>query len=131
MLRKLIYAATIAYLVFMFTMTHLPKATVSEPVDAIGDKKLHLLAYAVLGFLLSLSLYSWGIRSFTGILWLMLLAGMCYAYLDEATQPTFGRDFELMDLVADYGGLLAGFTAFTIATLVLSFRSKTSSRESI
>jgi len=109
MIRKLVTTLFIGYLISMYISTHVPTASVAPAVDAIGDKRVHLLSFAILEFLLILTLWLWNQpRSNAQRLAWGLLAGAAYAIFDETTQPFFGRSFEWMDLNSDLVGLALG-----------------------
>jgi VanZ family protein len=85
-------------------LTHLPRRRI--PVYAVSDKLLHFVGYFVLGaFLLGtiwarrgrLRPFAFGAAAF----------GLCYAGVDELTQPWVGRSAAWGDFLADAGGFLA------------------------
>lgn len=111
----------------MFISTHVPTASVAPAVDAIGDKRVHLLSFAVLEFLFIMTLWSWNQpRSNAQRLAWGLIAGVAYAIFDETSQPFFGRSFEWMDLNSDFVGLALGgcIAFFTIQNLARPKESK-------
>ncbi|MFM8571898.1 MAG: VanZ family protein [Pirellula sp.] len=108
----------IAYLVFMFVMTHLPKERIPKSLNQAGDKTLHVLAFLGLGLLASIAiqlrLKGLGPNRFGWYAYLFstLLLGIAYAWFDELTQPLVGRHFDLEDLLADAIGLISGMLLF-------------------
>lgn len=116
MARILVTTLFIGYLISMFVSTHLPTATVAPTVDVIGDKRVHLLSFAVLSFLCVLTLWMWRkTLSAPQLLCWGIAAVTAYAIFDETTQPLFGRNFEWMDLFADVYGLCLGGSSALIA----------------
>jgi len=98
---------TMAYWLALFTATHIP----SPPVPAgPSDKTLHVLAFAILSFLLVVAFggpkASWQRR--IGLCCLVLL----YGAGDELSQAlTATRHPEFDDWLADLAGTLAGLVA--------------------
>lgn len=110
-LRAASSAGLAAYWLTMFTATHIPKVPV-ELTPRISDKWQHYLAYAILG---AFAAWWWSLRRPFG--WLAA-AGLfaliaTYGAFDEATQPLFGRDAELLDWRADIIGAATGLVAFS------------------
>ena len=110
-IRQLSVAGCAALYVAAFVATHLPPSRVPGG-GLINDKILHLIGYAGLG-LATWWAWSVGLRRgrsagvFLG-LWAIVL---CYALVDELTQPIVGRSFEWGDLAADAVGALVGLSA--------------------
>lgn len=114
-------ALTAAYGVVLVFATHYPK-----PEDLLGpnppsDKTLHLVAYGLLGLLVTASLVAadrWSLRAaaaaFVGL--------AAFAAVDEATQPFFGRHADALDWVYDCIGLAAGSAAAAVAARFLTVR---------
>jgi len=76
-------------------------------VDGLESDKLnHLIAYAVLTLLLVLSLP--GDRRLPRGFWVALLSLLLYGALIEVVQHYIGRQFDLMDMVANAAGMLLG-----------------------
>ncbi len=97
----MLWVVTVGYWVTAFTLTHIPRV---PPVGARGgDKTAHVIAYALLGALVYLSLWSGGrVRGFAALV--TLGVALAYGALDELTQPLVGRSCELGDWVADAAG---------------------------
>ena len=76
-------------------------------VDGLESDKLnHLIAYTVLTLLLVLSFS--GDRRLPRGLWIALLSLLLYGALIEVVQHYIGRQFDLMDMVANAVGVLLG-----------------------
>jgi VanZ family protein len=91
----------VAWWAFLLTMTHLPKPPSALP--HVGDKTLHLVAYAVLGGLLYANLRWRGADGpAAGLLTIAIV--MLGGAVDEWTQPLSGRSCELADWCADVAG---------------------------
>jgi VanZ family protein len=110
-MRLSLQLVTVAYAVVLVLATHIPRLDVSfaTGTDIPPDKLLHFAAYGVLGCLLGLmvaeSAPNWR-RWFP----IALAATAVFAFLDESTQPMFGRAAEPLDLAADVVGAAAGLT---------------------
>lgn len=106
-------AVTGLYWLAMFVGTHIPnpEALISPETS---DKLLHFLAYLILYLLLAIRFRlhhrAWPDRRATGRL--LLITG-CYAVLDELLQglPGLQRQPDVLDALADIGGLLSAATA--------------------
>lgn len=100
-----------AYLVALTVATHVPRVdpayleTVGRVSPLEPDKTLHLVAYGILG-LLAGAAFALG-RPVDGVI--RLFVGLaCWAFLDEFTQPLFGRNADLLDWCHDLAGLAVG-----------------------
>ena len=83
----------------------------------VSDKWLHFLAYLNLVFLLWFSIHpDEKVRWRSRAAWLIFLAVVAYGGIDELTQPYFGRTKDLMDFLANAGGVAAGLVIFTFLT---------------
>ncbi len=121
------------FLILLFSFRTVPGIS----AERFGNDKIaHSLAYTALGFSLFLSLVS--LPSFmerrkerkrgdsrlrvltytTGTIVKSLVAGTLLGLIIEIVQPYFGRTFELLDLAADFLGLVLG-VAFGILLLDL------------
>ena len=91
--------AAIGAILVLFIGTHIPKLEIGPPEDG-PDKLLHLFAFAVVTLLLRVS----SLGRTTGRT--AVIAGLI-ALVDETTQelPGLNRSFDLLDLVADAGGI--------------------------
>ncbi|MCB9851763.1 MAG: VanZ family protein [Phycisphaerales bacterium] len=112
--RQLSVAGCVCLYAGAFVMTHLPPGRVPG-AGLINDKVLHFTGYAGLGiaslwthFVLARGVSGPG--RFFGV-WALML---CYALMDEWTQPYVGRSFEWSDLAADALGALVGLSAATL-----------------
>ena len=89
----------IGAILVLFIGTHIPKLVIGPPEDG-PDKLLHLFAFAVVTLLLRISdLGRTPVRT--------AVIAMSIAVVDEVTQelPGLNRSFDLLDLVADGGGI--------------------------
>lgn len=89
-MRKLL----VPYWFLCFVLTHIPLSG-ALPEGNGFDKLFHFAGYTVLGILLSLN---------TKKIFRALLILVIYSWADEFTQPYVGRDFEWLDLLADFIG---------------------------
>ena len=100
-----------AHLVVLTVATHVPRVdpayleTVGRVSPLEPDKTLHLVAYGLLGLFAGIAFASG--RRLDGVIRLFV-ALACWAFLDEFTQPLFGRGAELMDWCHDLAGLAVG-----------------------
>lgn len=78
-----------------------------------GDKLIHLIAYAGLGFLLCFWIASRGRFSFSAVKAIAIVC-ILYAILDELLQIPVGRSADLMDCVADWAGAGLGIGLFAL-----------------
>ena len=111
MRKVLLFIPAILYYALIFILSSLRvKSQVSIP---FFDKGLHLVEFALLGFLLSLGFFlNFGssVRVKSG---LTLAIGILLGCLDEIHQYFVPeRSFEVLDMVADSIGILIGLTAF-------------------
>jgi len=85
------------------------------------DKVLHAIEYAVLGFMLSFSLYKSGVKSYPAIGWILAAV---YGLTDEMHQAFVPmRDASFRDFAADgIGGLVRAY-------LYMGLRGKTTDRQ--
>jgi len=114
---KLALLAPGLYALALLLGTHLPPAMLGFGLPGfLPDKLLHLLAYACLALLAMLGLAKRVARTSGGdrrlpsrltiSVSMILLAALALA--DEASQPLFGRQFDLVDWVADLAGIALG-----------------------
>ena len=105
-------AILVVYWSVLLLATHWPRQIIPEPGRLLAsDKLLHFSAYTGLGFLFLLVAFlrhritaPLPLPIFVGVALLASAAG----FIDEATQPLFGRDFEWYDWCADtVGGMVA------------------------
>lgn len=86
-------------------------------VDGLeSDKINHLIAYAALAFLLVLSLPR--DRRLPRGFWVGLLSLLLYGVVMEVVQHYIGREFDLMDMVANAVGVLLGAGAGLLARTI-------------
>jgi VanZ family protein len=111
MRKVLFFVPAILYYALIFILSSLRvKGQVSIP---FFDKGLHLVEFALLGFLLSLGFFL-GFGSSVRVKSVLTLAiGILLGCLDEIHQYFVPeRSFEVLDMVADSIGILIGLTAF-------------------
>ena len=114
--QKKTIVVSVLYLITLFTFTHIP---IPELVylARVSDKWLHFLAYLNLVFLVWYSIRpSDKVRWRSRATWLIFLTVIAYGGLEESTQPYFGRTKDLMDFLANAGGVAAGLAIFTFLT---------------
>src|SRR5688572_4922770 len=115
-LRTTLWAATIGYWVVLLVITHIPQARV--PRTPMSDKTAHLLAYFVLGALLSLAVWMTSPRRrFTWAVVLVIL--IAYGSADEFTQAWVGRYPEVGDWLADSVGAAIGVGVVGVVRLAV------------
>jgi VanZ family protein len=102
-----------AYWLAMLAGTHTPPRFHAVR-EELSDKLVHFAAYAGLAWLLAMAWQtSVGQLNRRHLRWAWL-AIMLYAVLDEVTQPPFGRDASVWDLLADALGSATGLFVFTL-----------------
>jgi VanZ family protein len=107
-----------AYLAALTVATHVPRVdpayleTVGRVSPLEPDKTLHLVAYGALGLLAGIA-FAVG-RTGDGVIRLFV-ALACWAFLDEFTQPLFGRGAEFLDWCYDLAGLAVGLAVAVAA----------------
>ncbi len=122
-------AAALSYMLLIFVLS---SQRPPEPVVSLGvkDSWLHLVEYAVLGFLLAD--LAWALRG--TIAWRTLVPGPAllsalYGLSDEWHQSFVpGRDASGADVLMDVVGSLLGATALCLARRVLDRRATCSAR---
>jgi VanZ family protein len=110
--RRLAAGLLLVYWLTILVGTHLPKSHPAGSLVRGGDKLVHFLAFAGLGWLLAWSAAGWGrLTAARGAgLWLVVVL---YGAIDELSQSLVtGRDTSLHDWIADGLGGLAGLLAF-------------------
>ncbi|MDX2086514.1 MAG: VanZ family protein [Kofleriaceae bacterium] len=102
-----------AYVIALFTATHLPRVTIPGDIPQ-SDKLVHFGAFGVLAFLWWQFLTALG-RTSTRALVASTGGLLAYAALDEYLQQFVGRHTDVMDFLADGAGILVvlGFYALT------------------
>jgi VanZ family protein len=111
MRKVLFFVPAILYYALIFILSSL--RIKGQPSLPFLDKGLHLVEFALLGFLLSLGFFL-GFGSSVRVKSLFTLAsGILLGCLDEIHQYFVPeRSFEVLDMVADSIGILIGLTAF-------------------
>ncbi len=102
--RNLLRLAWLAAFAMVVAGSLLPES--SGPIQAleqvpVSDKLEHMAGYAALAFLPALH------EGRRRLVWMAIFA-VAVGILIEFIQPSFGRDFEIGDMVADAGGVAAG-----------------------
>lgn len=95
-----------AYWLIAFTLTHIQLSSQVAPKPGM-DKLYHLIGYSLLGFLLIAFLIAENRFSQKRMRQCLMIL-IFYSFVDEATQPLFGRDFEILDMLADGIGATLG-----------------------
>lgn len=103
--RYVLFGLTITYMVLIFYLSSLERP-IKYDLPYGGDKVLHLIEYAILGFMVSWSIKEWGIRSYIITGWIIAIA---YGVSDEIHQSFVpGREASLADLLCDFFGGFIG-----------------------
>lgn len=107
----ILLAMLLGYWVLIFYSTHMP-VEYAQSVE-VSDKFLHVAAYAVLAVLLAMVLHcrQW---AFWSIVPLVLMTTAVYGFVDETTQPWFGRINDPLDWLADQVGGVVGLLFFLL-----------------
>jgi VanZ family protein len=101
---------TVIWLFFLgaaFVTTHVPPGDLPIP-PGTNDKLMHFIGFTVLAFLTVWRLSDMPRPVAFRALLLSLVGLAAYGIFDEATQPYFGRTFDLLDWAADIGGAVTG-----------------------
>ena len=95
-----------AYLLFLFSVTHLPFLRLDVPI-ASSDKLAHLGAFGLLAFLFWRFVEALG-RPLSGrFVYIAAFWLIAYAAFDEYLQQFVGRSTDLDDWLCDVGGIAA------------------------
>ncbi len=115
----------VVYWPVLFLGTHWPQLQVTLPeVELPTDKVVHFSAFAVLGFLLILSLKPEGRRSERWHPVVATLLGILYACFDEWTQGyVVGRTFDWADMFANVAGVLSAAWLLERRAITAFFRA--------
>ena len=114
--QKITIVVLAIYWITLVILAHMPIPQVVYQAR-VSDKWLHFLAYLNLVFLLWFSIHpDEKVRWRNQATWLIFLAVVAYGGIDELTQPYFGRTKDLMDFLANAGGVAAGLAIFTFLT---------------
>jgi VanZ family protein len=109
-LRRTLTVVLVAYWLTLFVLTHLPPERALS--TGIGDKVMHMLAYALLAALVQAYLRMRHRKpSSSGMTALSVC--MIYGIIDEVTQRFVGREAELMDWMADTSGAATAVVVMT------------------
>ncbi len=101
----LLLSLAIIYMVLIFYLSSIPEPIKYELVPGI-DKVLHIIEYAILGFIISWSIKELGVRSYILIAWII---STVYGLSDEIHQSFVpGREASLADFLADSTGSFIG-----------------------
>jgi len=87
------------YWLALVVATHYPRVRIPGEIPQ-SDKLIHFAAFAILAVLF------WLFMAARAPSWLIGLALIAYAGLDEYTQQFVGRDTDLVDWLADVGGIV-------------------------
>lgn len=115
-------AVLVVYWLMLFTGTHAP---IDPQLDVPGgDKTLHFAGYGGLAFLLGALLVlrrddaATETRRFPFVGAMILLAA--YGAFDELTQLLVGRHSDILDWLADIGGIIIGLATAVVASRLLA-----------
>ena len=114
--QKLTVIALLIYWPGLFVLTHIP---VPEQVRQAGvaDKNLHFVSYLILVFLLWFAISpDKKVRWRKSRVWWVAAAIIAYGVIEEVVQGYVGRSYDLIDLVADAVGTVAGLVLFSFLT---------------
>ena len=92
----------VAGLFALIILSLLPPGSEPSFTNIVGDKIRHFTAYAILSLIACHAVGTWRSRASLCALTLMV------SILVEFLQPLTGRDFEVLDIVANMSGILAG-----------------------
>jgi len=115
----------VAYWLVLVVATHWPQPDIVLPTS---DKVVHLLAYAVLAFLVGLQFRTgaWKTRRWHYVTAVIVCL---WAIIDEVTQiPIPGRNGDVMDCLADWIGCAIGIVGVVIIARVLKTRAELKSQ---
>jgi len=116
-------AALGIYWLVLFVFTHLPPELLTSSANRMmadgGDKTLHCVAYAGLSFLFAgwMWMRDRVDRSLIGVT--LLVTGL-YAIVDELLQIPVRRTADVMDVFADWCGILIGLGCFLLVKMTWS-----------
>lgn len=102
------------YLTALTVATHVPRVSPSslEMVEKVSplqpDKTMHLVAYGVLG---ALAGAAFATRMSPAAIVRLFVALACWGFVDELTQPLFGRGADIWDWCYDVLGLAIGLSS--------------------
>jgi hypothetical protein len=120
-MRHFFIAALILYWPFIFFLAHVPQVPVWILRTQMSDKTLHYLGYLMLVFLWWFSFFpSQKPTLFSRAAWLTFAMMMFYGACDEWLQRLTHRTPDIMDWMADMGGVLTGLIIFGVAGMQLS-----------
>lgn len=109
-----LYAALI---VLVSSQQKLPKAPVN-------DKLMHFGEYAILGFLLARAIWLLWDKGLRQAVLFSVLAATAFGITDEIHQYFVpNRDADVLDVVADFAGSVAGAIAWALLALEVQLRS--------
>ena len=123
--QKVSIVALVVYWSTIFIVTHVPIPSLVYKAR-VSDKWLHVVVYMLLVVLIWLAVSPYRkVNWRKTAAWGVLFAGLCYSVLDEALQGYVGRNADIEDLLANFGGVAAGvmivwFFGFYPALLVVT-----------
>ena len=104
----------IGYWCILFLLTHVPVAGgVPTPIP-YADKVYHFVLFFLLTWLGGRHVLRLGPRAPVTTLFVWGLVYICYAALDEWTQPLFGRIASQADWLSDIAGILTATVVLTL-----------------
>ena len=127
MVQGLFFCAALMYVAFIFTLTHMPLDGINtQPWFRYSmtfwlDKFIQCTLYSGLVGLLGCAMFPLNrdpvttIENISGVRTaLLFLTVVVIAIVDEKTQPYFGRNCEVLDMVADAAAIIPGFCVFLV-----------------
>jgi len=123
--QKASIVALAVYWSTIFIVTHVPIPSLVYRAG-VSDKWLHGVVYMVLVVLIWFAVSPYRkVNWRKAAVWGVLFAGLCYSVFDEALQGYVGRNADIEDLLANFGGVASGvmivwFFGFHSALLVVT-----------
>lgn len=117
----LAWAPALFYMAVIWALSSMELASISVSRFPFGDKGVHVVEYAVLGFLVAhATLRTWPRHHPMRTAALAILVTFLWGFVDEIHQAMVpGRSSEALDLLADFIGATSGALLRYAASLVL------------
>ena len=114
--QKLTVIALLIYWPGLFVLTHIPVPEQVRQAE-VSDKSLHFVSYLILVFLLWFAISpDKKVHWRKSRVWWVFAAIIAYGVIEEVVQGYMGRSCDLIDLVADVVGTVAGLVLFCFLT---------------
>lgn len=112
--QKVTIISLVFYWLSFFILAHIPVPGIVSKAG-VSDKGMHFLAYLILVFLLWFAVspdqkVSWR----KAVVWWVFIVLTGYGAADELLQGFTGRNCDVMDMVANLTGILAGLILFSV-----------------